>query len=306
MNTRQLSYVIGIAEAQSISRAAERLFISRPALNHYLLALETELGVILFKRIGKKMVPTHAGAVYLDAAKKMLEIKKQAYRQIAAASNGAEGSLGLGVTREVGIELLKDIFPIFNAKYPNFHLDLLEGSARELELAVEGGRIDLAVTGCNSVRKGLQHIPFIKCEMVIALPPGHRLGHLASPPGIPFKTMDLKLLAQDKFILNSRDTNIRDLCDRHFSRAGILPHILMECSRLSLAYSMVKQKVGVSVLPEHHVDAKDGVHCFSLRPKEFWSQGVTLRRGEQITRVEEYFIELTREFLARDSPFRIK
>ncbi|MDR1535712.1 MAG: LysR family transcriptional regulator [Planctomycetota bacterium] len=306
MNIRQLSYIIGIAEAQSISRAAERLFISRPALNHYLIDLEAELGVPLFKRIGKKMVPTHAGTVYIDAAKKMLEIKKKAYRQIADASDGAEGSLSLGVTREIGIELLKDVFPIFNAKYPNFHLDLLEGSARELELAVEGGRIDLAVTGGNLARKDLQHIPFIKCEVIIALPPGHRLGHLASPPGTPFRILDLKLLAQDKFILISRDTNIRDLCDKHFAKAGILPHILMECSLFSLAYSMVRRGVGVSILLEHYVDAKDKVHCFSLRPREFWNQGVILRRGTKITRVEEYFIELAREFFARNSPFRIK
>jgi DNA-binding transcriptional LysR family regulator len=305
MNIRHLSYIVGIADTESVSKAAERLFISRPALNHFLINLENELGVPLFKRIGKKMIPTYAGAVYIEAARKMLEIKKQAYRQIADASDGAEGSLSLGVTREVGVDLLKDVFPIFNRKYPNFRLDLLEGTARDLDLAVEGGRIDLAVTICNSLRSTLRHIPFIQSELVLALPPGHRLGHLAAPPGKSRQSLDLKLLADDKFILYSRDTHIRDICDRHFVRVGVLPRILMECSMISLAYSMVHQGIAVSILLEHHVDARDGVHCFSLRPKEMWNQGVTFRKGTVFTQVEEYFIELTRDYFSKTTPFHL-
>ena len=57
-------------------------FISRPALNHYLITLEKELGFPLFKRIQKKMIPTEAGAVYIQSAREMLEIKKQAYKII--------------------------------------------------------------------------------------------------------------------------------------------------------------------------------------------------------------------------------
>jgi DNA-binding transcriptional LysR family regulator len=306
VNVRHLSYIVGIADTQSVSRAAEGLFISRPALNHYLIDLENELGAPLFKRIGKKMIPTHAGAVYIEAARQMLEIKRQAYRRIADASNEAEGNLSLGVTREVGVGLLKDVFPIFNRRYPNFRLDLVEGSARDLDLAVEGGRIDLAVTICNSLRSTLRHIPFIQSELVLALPPGHRLGHLAAPPGKPRRTLDLKLLAEDKFVLYSRDTNIRELCDRHFVRAGILPRILMECGMISLAYSMVRQGVAASILLEHHVDARDGVHCFSLRPRELWNQGVTFRKGTVFTRVEECFIELTREYFSKNTPFHLK
>jgi DNA-binding transcriptional LysR family regulator len=305
MNVRHLSYIVGIADAQSVSQAAERLFISRPALNHYLIDLENELGAPLFKRIGKKMIPTYAGSLYIEAAKQMLEIKKQAYRQIAEASDGAEGILSLGVTHEVGVGLLKEVFPIFNRKYLNFRLDLLEGSSRELELAVDGGRIDLAILGCNSVRNTLQHIPFIQSEVVLILPPGHRLGHLATPPGEPRRTLDLKLLAEDKFILISRSTNIRDLCDRHFAQAGVQPRILMECSLISLAYSMVRQGIAASILLEHHVDARDGVYCFSLRPKEMWNQGVTFRKGTVFTRVEEYFIELIRDYFSKNTPFHL-
>jgi DNA-binding transcriptional LysR family regulator len=105
--------------------------------------------------------------------------------------------------------------------------------------------------------------------------------------------------------LISRSTNIRDLCDQHFARAGVLPRILMECSLISLAYSMVRQGIAASILLEHHVDARDGVHCFSLRPKEMWNQGVTFRKNTVFTRVEEYFIELVRDYFSKNIPFHL-
>ncbi len=305
MNIRPLSYIVAIAEEQTISRAAKRLFISRPALNHFLIALENELGTPLFKRIQKKMIPTHAGTVYIDAARRMIDIQKQAYRLIADISEGAEGSLSMGVSREVGVGMLKEVFPAFNRKFPNFKLDLVEGTARQLEQAVQIGRIDLAVMGCRSTPSGLRHMSCIQNEIVIVLPPGHRLGELAAPPGEPYRPLDLRLLEKDPFVLICRDTNIRDLCDRHFAKAGVRPHIIMECSMSTVAYSMVRQGVGASILMEHQTSPVDGVHCFSLQPKEFWSQGITYRKGMRFTGVEEAFIAMVKDYFVNNTPFHM-
>lgn len=306
MNLRHLQYIVAIADEQNISKAAERLFISRPALNHYLIKLEAELGAPLFKRVKKKLIPTYTGAVYVESARRMLEIKKQAYKLIADTSVEADGVIGLGVTREIGVGLLKDVFPAFTKKYPNYRLDLLEGNARELEVALENGRIDLAVMGCRSAPPALEHISFMRCELVAVLPPGHPLGIRAAAKGGPRPTLDLRLLKDDKFILICRDTNIREVCDRHFARAGVLPRIVMECSLSTLAYSMVKQKLGASILMELQVNEEDGVHCFSLKPKESWSQGVTYRKGATFTKVEEYFIQLARDYFAKNTPLHME
>ena len=80
MNLKHLTYIVTIAEMQSISKAAEILFLSRPALNHFLLNLEKELGFSLFKRINKKLILTDAGRIYVDSAKSILEINKQTYK----------------------------------------------------------------------------------------------------------------------------------------------------------------------------------------------------------------------------------
>lgn len=303
MNLRNLDYIVTIAEEQNISRAAERLFISRPALNHYLIRLEKELGSPLFKRVNKKLIPTYSGSIYIETARQMLELRKSAYKRISDASDEADGCLGLGVTREVGVGLLKDVFPLFNQRFPNYRLDLVEGPARDLEIALEKGRIDIAVMGCRSARDSLVHIPFIQGEVVVVLPPNHRLGHLAAPKGGPYRPIDLRLLEHEKFILICKDTNIRDLCDKHLARANIQPRIMMECSLSTLAYTMVKKGIGVSILMALQVDPKDDVHCFSLRPKEIWTQGVSYRKDSALTKAEEYFIELVKDYFATHSPY---
>lgn len=303
MNLRQLEYIVAIADEESISRAAEKLFLSRPALNHCLIKLEEELGQPLFKRVRKKLLPTYTGSVYVEAARQMLETRKQVYKHIADVGDSSNGCLSLGITRGVGGAMLKNVFPKFHHRFPNYKIDLVEGNVRELEAAVERGRIDLAVVGCGSARTTLQHLSFDRCEVVIVLPPGHRLEKTASPKGKRHAALDLRLLADDNFILMNNETNIRAICDYHFAKLHFSPKILMECSLSSLAYSMVLNGIGVSILMEHQVGKEDPVSCFSLRPREIWNHSIAYRKGTRFSRAEESFIELVREYFAENSPF---
>ncbi len=303
MNLRQLEYIVAIADEANITRAAEKLYISRPALNHFLINLETELGQPLFKRIRKKLIPTYTGSTYIETARQMLAIRKQMYKQLADFSDQGSGCLGLGITRGVGVAMLKVVYPLFFKRYPNYKLDLIEGNVKELEAAVERGRVDMAVVGCSSARTELEHIPFEQCEVVIVLPPEHRLSHLAAPKGKKRAALDLRLLKEDNFILMNNETNVRAICDSHFERARFSPKILMECSLSSLTYSMVLNGLGVSILMEHQVKADDPVTSFSLRPRELWNHSIAYRKGTRFTEAEKYFITLARQYFSQNSPF---
>jgi len=303
MNLRQLEYIVAIADEANITRAAEKLYVSRPALNHFLIGLERNLGQPVFKRVQKRLIPTYSGTTYIETARQMLEIRKQLYKQLSDYKDQGSGILGLGITRGVGHAMLKMVYPLFYQRYPNYRLDLVEGNVRELEAAVERGRVDMAVVGCSSARTSLEHIPFEQCEVVIVLPPGHRLSHLAAPKGKKRATLDLRLLAQDNFILMNGETNIRTICDAHFERIHFTPKVLMESSLSSLAYSMVLNGLGASILMEHQVKPDDPVTAFSLRPRELWNHSIAYRKGTRFTKAEKYFIELSRQYFSQNSPF---
>lgn len=299
MNLKQLTYITTIAETQNISKAAELLFISRPALNHYLISLEKELGFPLFKRIKKKMIPTEAGSVYIRSAKEMLDMKERTYKTLDEINHCEIGCINLGITRVIGAAMLNGIFPLFHQKYPNFSLNLIEGNVNELERNVSEGIIDFAVIGHCSIESHLEHMTFASCEVVITLPLSHPLAHLAAPANEPLNTLNLKLLKNESFILMSKETRIRSIADYHFLKAGFTPKIMLESSLSSMAYEMVMQGVGPSILMETAIKDRDRVACFSLSPKEFWSQSIAYRKGITFTKAENYFIELAKDYFER-------
>ena len=94
----------------------------------------------------------------------------------------------------------------------------------------------------------------------------------------------------------SKDTKLRSIAESHFIKAGFLPKIMLETSLSSTAYEMVRQGVGPSILMETSIKDKQSAACFSLEPKEYWSQSIAFRKGMIFTKAESYFIELAKEY----------
>ena len=87
MDLKQLEYIIAIDKERNISKAANRLFITQSALNQQLLKIENELGTKLFDRRHPFMVPTLSGKIYINTAKRMIEMKEDTYKIIRDIAN---------------------------------------------------------------------------------------------------------------------------------------------------------------------------------------------------------------------------
>jgi DNA-binding transcriptional LysR family regulator len=305
MDLKKLEYVIAIADECNITKAAEKVFITRPALNHFLLNLEDELGVKLFERSSRKLILTYAGEIYINAAKKILNIKQQTYKLVEDITDNRIGCIRLGVTHGIGNVLLANVLPKFHQYYPKFTFDLKEANIRNLEAMVEDGTIDFAVVGNGSVPTNLEHITTIACEVVLALPKNHPLGEKAASLGESHNYLDLNELKEEPFILMGKDTNIRAIADKHFELANFNPKILIECRMSTLAYQFVKAGLGPSILMEFQINQADGVHVFSLNPKETWFQSIAFRKDTIFSKADKYFISLIVEFFSNVSPKNI-
>lgn len=84
MDTRYLTYILTIAEEKNMTKAAKKLFVSQSSLSQYLTKLEQELGTPLFFRTKGELILTPAGELYTEAARNVIRIKKQLYRDIAS------------------------------------------------------------------------------------------------------------------------------------------------------------------------------------------------------------------------------
>ena len=145
MTLNELRYVVAIAQERSFGRAAQRCFVSQPALSVAIQKLEDELGTQLFERGKTEVTVTPVGERIVEQAQKVLE-EATRIRDIAQAGrNQLVGLFRLGVIYTVAPYLLPDLIPALNARAPQMPLEIEENLTEHLEAALKTGRIDAAI-----------------------------------------------------------------------------------------------------------------------------------------------------------------
>ena len=124
MEFRELTNILTIAEEGSLSKAAEKLFVSQSSLSQFLTKLEQEIGSPLFFRAKGELTLTPAGKLYVEAAKKVIQIQKELYQNIASLDK--RGHISVGVTSNFGLRMLSEIIPQFKALYPEVTIEISE------------------------------------------------------------------------------------------------------------------------------------------------------------------------------------
>lgn len=137
--------VVAIAEAGSLTRAAERLGLAQPALTQTINRLEKELGVRLFIRTRRGAAPTDAALAILDDLRASLAYGDAAAERAAAMGAGRAGRLVVGFVTHAVYRVLPDALRRLHAEHPQLDVVLREMSNGEQVAALEGGRIDIAL-----------------------------------------------------------------------------------------------------------------------------------------------------------------
>ena len=144
MDFRELQFITAIARHQNITKAAEALYITQPALSKFLASLENELGLKLFDRVDRKYIPTYAGGRYLEYARTILDTKASLDSELADIIKRDVGVLNIGLPNMRCAYMLPKTLPAFNAKYPNVKVNIFEGTSAVIDNRLLDEDIDLA------------------------------------------------------------------------------------------------------------------------------------------------------------------
>ena len=300
MDLKQIENMIAIEQEQSISRAAEKLFLTQSALNQQLLKLEKELGTPLFERRKHRMIPTFAGRIYLTTARKMVDMKKETYKIISDISEENLGEISVAYTPETGAAMFSKIYPIFHQKYPNITFHICEERVKKMEQMVLKNEVNFAFL---IYAEGMRHpdLDYLDIDteyMVLGLPITHPLAHLAgknSHETLP--RLDLTLLKDESFILLSKETRMRDTIDQAFTHAGFHPKVLFESVSTHTVINMLTEQIAPAFFPQSYVDASAPIVYFTVDPNQRWSSSVAFLKGCYFTRPEKYFIALYTDYM---------
>lgn len=252
MEIAALAAFVAVADTASFSRAAERLFLTQPAVTKRVAALEGELGSALFDRIGRRVAPTEAGRALLPRARAILDQLEDSRRAIANLGGRVEGTLRVGTSHHIGLHRLPPLLRGYSRRYPAVRLDLRFLDSEEVCRQVERGELELGI-----VTLPLQSAPRLETERIWRDPlapvcaPDHPLAAVAAP--------GLAELAAHPAILPAPGTFTRQLVERAFAeRAGGAGRPLtvgLSTNYLETIKMLVAVGLGWSLLPATMVDA---------------------------------------------------
>jgi len=292
MDFYQLTYFRKVAEAKSISRAAEELLITQPAVSKQIRALEEEVGERLFDRIGKKVFLTRAGEVlygYADRALRTLEEAKTAVRDM---SEICAGELVIGTSDHISLHRLPGVLKTYITTYPKVELKLrCHRSETILDMVIKN-LVDFGViTLPGQPIQNLASVTIWKDPMSLVFPKGHPLEEL--------ETIRLKDAAGYGMILPEAGTTTRKFIDSAFSGKRLVPKVAMEVAYIETIKGLVKVGLGVSVLPEKAVkqEVEEGTLVTAKIQDAAFSRdlGVVYRKDKFLSRPATEFIGLLRK-----------
>lgn len=251
MNDRHAQYILAIAEEGSISKAAEKLFITQPSLSQMLLSIEKRCGLPLFYRSKKKMTPTFAGDIYLKAIQDIMRIEKDMILQFHEILNDRAGRISFGITSSKGQYILPPALSRFQSAYPNFEIQLMEGTNQVLVEALLHGRLDFAVVNYTERFNDLEYVDLPREEMVLAVSNRHPLAHDAAT--LATHSISIERIANNPFIYLTSNHGVRKMTDSIFLATGIYPPKAFEVGSNTLAHKLVEQNLGITILPDNFI-----------------------------------------------------
>jgi len=241
LNFNQLRVFCEAARCQNFSQAARNLCVTQPAVTGQIRALEGALGLKLFKKRGRRMILSEAGALLFQQAREVFELEKKMERLVAEVRELKRGLLKVATTKTYARYLMPGLISQFRAAYPDVKVILDEGSSLDVCRSLLELRNELAVVALAEEFKGLTYVPFRQEEVVLFAAPGHPLARLRR--GITFGDLEGQLI-----IFKEEGSTTHALLRQTFADRGFAPNVLLETGNLEFIKEMVEKGEGVSFL----------------------------------------------------------
>jgi len=240
MTLIELRFVVAVAHERNFRRAAEKCFITQPALSLGIKKLEEELGVMIFERGRTEVTPTEIGSKIIEQATMLLDQATKLKEMAKLGTNQLNGLFKLGMIHSVGPYLLPEIIPILRNTAPNMPLEVEENLTSNLETQLRNGLIDAAIIALPFDLPGVQLQELYDEDFVVVVPSSH---HWARK-----KIVNPEELSEEKvLLLNSGhcfSNQVTQACPELSRKGEILQGNSLETIR-----NMVASNLGITVMP---------------------------------------------------------
>lgn len=240
MTLNELRYIVAVARERNFRRAAERCFVSQPALSLAIQKLEGELGVQLFERKRAEVTLTAVGEQVIAQAMRVLDEVAKIKEMAQQGTDQLVGQIRLGVIYTVGPYLLPELIPQLREKAPHMPLEVEENTTANLETQLRNGVVDAAIIALPFELPGIDTVGLYDEPFMVVVPVGHAWAKRSSIAAA-------ELAGEKVLLLNSGhcfSNQVVGACPELSRKGEVLQGNSLETIR-----NMVASGLGITVLP---------------------------------------------------------
>ena len=297
MKLQQLKYVREVARrGLSISAAANALYASQPGVSNQIQQLESELGLQVFERHGKRLtaITPMGEAVIAMAEHVLLEVEN--IRQLAADNRHEnKGTLSIGTTHTQARYALPAAIQEFSKQYPDVHLNMVQGTPTEVAEMAATGRVDLAIaTEGLSQFENLSILPCYQWNRSVLVTPGHPL--LEQP-------LTLEALSEYPLLTYVMGFTGRAQQDMAFTERGLRPNVVFTATDADVIKTYAALGLGVGIIASMAFDTEKDAPLIAIDASHLFQASTThmgIRKGSYLRGFSYAFIQYFAPHLSRE------
>lgn len=258
ISTREIEYILTVAREKSISKAAQSLCISQPALSQAILKIEAMVGVPLFIRTKTGFLTTEIGDIFVKYGGKIMHCVDQMERDLDPQRRTAAEQLRIGVPYYLGSRIMPQALRKFQLLYPNIQISLIERPSQDLEVDLLQQRSDIAVVPLPIQLVGIRYQEIITSRISVLLSEDDPfVGRLYQKPGDGASYVDLSVLENAPFVMLNQNHRTATVAMVMLHNVLIDPQIAFLTSNFDTLKRMVSNGLGIALVPDIYVSEEE-------------------------------------------------
>lgn len=256
-------YVYEVYKERSFTKAAQNLYISQPSLSARIKKIEEIIGEPLFDRSTTPLQLTEVGKVYIEAAEEITQIEQRVENYINDLAGLKTGNLAVGASTLFAAYVVPSLITQFNQKYPDVHIQLIEGNTAELEEMLGSNALDFVID--NYHYDSILYNKELYCEenILLAVPKHFAVNEELGMYQLSYKNIKNKNYLNQKypavplgrfadlpFIMLTQGNDTRTRGDRLCRNVGFKPNIVLEFNQQSTAYMASSTQLGATFISD--------------------------------------------------------
>ena len=256
-------YVYEVYKERSFTKAALNLYISQPSLSARIKKIEEIIGEPLFDRSTTPLQLTEVGKVYIEAAEEITQIEQRVENYINDLAGLKTGNLAVGASTLFAAYVVPSLITQFNQKFPDVHIQLIEGNTAELEEMLGSNALDFVID--NYHYDSILYNKELYCEenILLAVPKHFAVNEELGMYQLSYKNIKNKNYLNQKypavplgrfadlpFIMLTQGNDTRTRGDRLCRNVGFKPNIVLEFNQQSTAYMASSTQLGATFISD--------------------------------------------------------